>query len=493
MDLLHARRIPSSRHIPFSALLAAVVLAHAAAAPVLGSQEALAPVLLVRSASGPYTTVERSDWSRYDNGKYTGHTYREVRSFLRPVSERSYRGEIFVLEETLRDLRPGARSLDALIPVEFTIDSSGNLTVLRDQGHPSLRGFPSFPKAAVVPGTTWVAQGSRAVDPRNEGIPVLLPIVVQYEYRGVEVYKGIPVHRVFAKYATRYRAVGGPASFVSAQGTHDVDILIRASDGLPLMMRDRLDETFTWPDGSTVRFRGFTLTFSEGSLPLDRGAVVADLRGALGAPQTGTSAAPPSAAGAAFDDGATTPPAAGAGPAGGGGTATAPASGAGGASGVAVSAAPVDTAGPGPELVRSGPEGISLGALEQVPSGAAGIEVAPVPEGVRLTVRDLRFTADSDRLLPEERRRLDLLAQALRGVGERTILVEGHTAAVGRPAGELELSIARAKRIVEELSARGIPADRFLYKGWGGAKPAADNATEEGRARNRRVEITILE
>lgn len=131
-----------------------------------------------------------------------------------------------------------------------------------------------------------------------------------------------------------------------------------------------------------------------------------------------------------------------------------------------------------------------LGAFEQAPSG---IEVAPVPEGVRLTVRNLRFAADSDRLLPEERGRLDLLAQALRGVGERTILVEGHTAAVGRPAGELELSVARAKRIVDELSVRGIPADRFLYVGWGGTKPAADNATEEGRARNRRVEITILE
>jgi len=71
--------------------------------------------------------------------------------------------------------------------------------------------------------------------------------------------------------------------------------------------------------------------------------------------------------------------------------------------------------------------------------------------------------------------------------------VEGHTAAVGRAAGELELSKRRAKKIVDELSARGIPADRFIYKGWGGTKPVAGNDTEEGRARNRRVEITVLD
>jgi outer membrane protein OmpA-like peptidoglycan-associated protein len=71
--------------------------------------------------------------------------------------------------------------------------------------------------------------------------------------------------------------------------------------------------------------------------------------------------------------------------------------------------------------------------------------------------------------------------------------VEGHTAAVGKPSGEQELSVARAKRIVEELGRRGIPAERFLYKGWGGTRPLSGNETEEGRAANRRVEITILD
>jgi flagellar motor protein MotB len=57
----------------------------------------------------------------------------------------------------------------------------------------------------------------------------------------------------------------------------------------------------------------------------------------------------------------------------------------------------------------------------------------------------------------------------------------------------MELSINRARRMIDELVRRGIPADRFVYKGWGGQKPLGDNASEDGRSANRRVEITVLE
>jgi outer membrane protein OmpA-like peptidoglycan-associated protein len=103
------------------------------------------------------------------------------------------------------------------------------------------------------------------------------------------------------------------------------------------------------------------------------------------------------------------------------------------------------------------------------------------------------FYPDSDELLPAERPRLDRIAQVLSQVSGRTFLVEGHTAAVGYPAGEMELSIQRAKGMVDELVHRGIPPDRFIYRGWGGTKPLGNNGDEAGRARNRRVEITILE
>jgi outer membrane protein OmpA-like peptidoglycan-associated protein len=122
-----------------------------------------------------------------------------------------------------------------------------------------------------------------------------------------------------------------------------------------------------------------------------------------------------------------------------------------------------------------------------------GIEVRSVPEGVRLTIKDIRFVPDSDALLPEERPRLDLIAETLKQASGRNFLVEGHTASVGQPAGEMELSVQRAKRMIDELAKRGISESRFIYKGWGGTKPVGDNATEAGRSQNRRVEITILE
>jgi outer membrane protein OmpA-like peptidoglycan-associated protein len=96
-------------------------------------------------------------------------------------------------------------------------------------------------------------------------------------------------------------------------------------------------------------------------------------------------------------------------------------------------------------------------------------------------------------MLPAERPRLDMIAGVLKETPDRTFLVEGHTAAIGRPDGEMELSVQRAKRMVDEMVSRGVPAERFIYKGWGGTKPLGDNANEEGRRLNRRVEITIRE
>jgi outer membrane protein OmpA-like peptidoglycan-associated protein len=418
------------------------------------AQDASGAVRLSAAQRGPYSLVERSDWSRYDNGKYLGHAYREVRASLipRPIPGRGsllYQGHFFVLEETLRDMRQSARAVDEVIPVDFEISTDGALIMEEDRGFPSLRGFPRFPAEAVRPGSKWTAPGNRAVDPLNEGRPVVVSFLAEYEYRGIELYQDVPVYRVFAKYAPRYQGGGESRSvqgiapgqgFTGLQGTHNVDILIQVSDGLLLLMRDSFDETFSWPGGRTVRFRGFTLTFGEGTVPLNQGEVIASLGNQLGA---GAAPAP------------------------------APAQ--------AVPAAPGRD-----RASEKNPGDLHLDT-------GSGIDIAVVSEGIRLTVKDIRFVPDLDEFLPEERPRLDTIAQALKQIPDRTFLVEGHTAAVGRPAGEMELSIQRAKRMVDELVSRGIPAARFMYKGWGGTRPVADNADEAGRSRNRRVEITILE
>ncbi|MDR3675971.1 MAG: OmpA family protein, partial [Acidobacteriota bacterium] len=69
------------------------------------------------------------------------------------------------------------------------------------------------------------------------------------------------------------------------------------------------------------------------------------------------------------------------------------------------------------------------------------------------------------------------------------IEVQGHTDNVGGDAYNQTLSEARAKAIVGWLTQHGIAADRLTAKGFGKTKPIADNATDVGRAKNRRVEI----
>jgi outer membrane protein OmpA-like peptidoglycan-associated protein len=219
-------------------------------------------------------------------------------------------------------------------------------------------------------------------------------------------------------------------------------------------MRDYIDETYTMADGSTMQLRGFTLTFGAGIIPMDRAWVITSLGNTLNItklpdPGVVVTAPPPPVA----PQGVIPP----------------------------VSEAQDRAAVPPPPVIA--PDGLQDSA----------IDLTPVPEGIRLTIRNILFVADSADFLPAERPRLDLIAEALKQIPDRTFLVEGHTAATGRPAGEMELSIERAQRMVEELVRRGISADRFIYKGWGGTRPVGDNSTNEGRSANRRVEITILE
>lgn len=122
------------------------------------------------------------------------------------------------------------------------------------------------------------------------------------------------------------------------------------------------------------------------------------------------------------------------------------------------------------------------------------IKVEDSIKGILISVRNLKFKADSAELLPEEQQRLDELTKSLIAStlnANNKILVEGHTASVGKPYGEKQLSIARAKTIVDELVRRGIQRNLFTYNGYGGTMPIGDNNTAEGRAQNRRVEITI--
>ena len=114
-------------------------------------------------------------------------------------------------------------------------------------------------------------------------------------------------------------------------------------------------------------------------------------------------------------------------------------------------------------------------------------------EGIAVSFRNLRFLPDSPVFLPGEENRVGSIAQILKKQQNRTFLVVGHTADVGTVESQLELSVLRAKTVVDLLVSRGMDPELFLYRGVGGSQPIAPNDTEGGRALNRRVEIIIME
>ena len=72
------------------------------------------------------------------------------------------------------------------------------------------------------------------------------------------------------------------------------------------------------------------------------------------------------------------------------------------------------------------------------------------------------------------------------------ILISGYTDNVGKPADNLALSKGRAVAVVNYLLQKGVNTARLSFKGLGEADPVADNATEQGRALNRRTELSVV-
>jgi outer membrane protein OmpA-like peptidoglycan-associated protein len=101
------------------------------------------------------------------------------------------------------------------------------------------------------------------------------------------------------------------------------------------------------------------------------------------------------------------------------------------------------------------------------------------------------FRSAKSTLLPSAQVKLDQVAKALLSIRERNLIVEGHTDSQGSESYNQGLSQRRADTVRNYLVHRGYPADRIQAIGMGESSPIADNASPEGRANNRRVEIVI--
>ena len=125
----------------------------------------------------------------------------------------------------------------------------------------------------------------------------------------------------------------------------------------------------------------------------------------------------------------------------------------------------------------------------------------PPPPPARVELRDnkidfkdkIQFDNNKATIKPESFGLLKEIADVIKKNPQvKQISVEGHASSEGDPKHNKELSADRAKSVVTYLTTKeGIAADHLVSKGWGSEKPIADNATEEGKEKNRRVEFLV--
>lgn len=467
-------------------------------------------VLLKYNGSGSYVYIERTDVRRYDNGKYTGLVSREVRSFIAPtsvpsggkISDRYYDGSFFIDEATKRNSREVNLGINGAVPSSFKISSDGILTMLVDNGYPSFRSFPAFTNQRISIGDKWQAKAERVVDPLNKGIFTKLPILVEYTYLKDELFHGEEVYVFSAQWATRYGIsywdFAGDKDLKSAQGSHKATMYVSKKSGNALVVRDMVDETFIYNDGNIYSFKGSISMFTEYPPAYDKNKLIPALQRVASVSEkeikeilekpvnesswienekksSGSIEKNDFESGAnsrrnnsyaekkiAKNENQTY------------GTKNHPQK-------------KKDSADEIQSKISAGKNSSSNSKLEKK------VIVENTAAGIRLTMQNLNFKPDSSELLPGENERLDQIAQVLKEVPDQMFLVEGHTASVGYEKGEMKLSVERANSVANALIQRGIPREKFICKGSGGTKPIADNSTPEGKAKNRRVEITILE
>ncbi len=121
-----------------------------------------------------------------------------------------------------------------------------------------------------------------------------------------------------------------------------------------------------------------------------------------------------------------------------------------------------------------------------------GAHVERVGDEVRVTFDSaILFDFDSAALRGDSQERLDRMAEVLVDYPETDILVMGHTDNVGDASYNQGLSDRRAGSVGTYLVSRGVADGRIVARGFGETEPVADNGTDEGRAENRRVEVSI--
>jgi outer membrane protein OmpA-like peptidoglycan-associated protein len=132
---------------------------------------------------------------------------------------------------------------------------------------------------------------------------------------------------------------------------------------------------------------------------------------------------------------------------------------------------------------------------ERIEEEIPGAEVTRVGEGINVTFNEgagVYFDTNKSNIKGTSVETLNKLAGIFKEYPKTEILVEGHTDSAGSDEYNLGLSKLRAESVTNYLISQGIDSSRFTTKWYGEAQPVADNATAEGKTKNRRVELGIV-
>ena len=124
---------------------------------------------------------------------------------------------------------------------------------------------------------------------------------------------------------------------------------------------------------------------------------------------------------------------------------------------------------------------------------AMTITLDTITHGARMVLNNIFFNVGSAILTPESHFALDRIFQLLQANPKWKVSIEGYTDSIGTAEHNLQLSKERAMAVVDYLRTKGIIPERLQAEGWGANEPVASNTTEEGRSRNRRVVLRIVD
>lgn len=136
-------------------------------------------------------------------------------------------------------------------------------------------------------------------------------------------------------------------------------------------------------------------------------------------------------------------------------------------------------------------------ALSADPPPASANQNLRTPEGCqaaldqRLANGRIEFDSSSPTIRRASLPVLDDLAQIVRQCAEFRVTISGHTDNTGRAETNLQLSRDRARAVADYLVSRGVESRRLVWAGFGASRPIAENTTEDGKARNRRIEFRV--